>query len=56
MPNATTAATEELLAQLSDLGYQIEEIGSAADDGSIVNLHRDGQYVLTLTVTRTPGY
>lgn len=56
MPNDTTAATEELLALLSDQGYQIEEIGTAADDGTIVNLHRDGRYALTLTVTRTPGY
>ena len=48
--------TEHVISALQDAGYYTEEIGAAADNGTIVNLLRDGEYLLTLTITKTPGY
>lgn len=52
----TARETEHLLSALHDAGYRTEDIGTTVDDGLITNVLRDNEYLLTLTITRTPGY
>jgi hypothetical protein len=53
---STRDEADNLLLALRGYGYEVEPVGDAADDGTIVNLLREGEYLLTLTITRTPGY
>ncbi len=47
-----------LIQILSDnSGYTAEEVGSAAGGGEIVNIYdADGEYLYTLTISRTAGH
>lgn len=56
MPNDSATETTDLVEILQDHGLSVEEIGQAADDGIIVNVSREGKYLYTLTISRTPGY
>jgi hypothetical protein len=42
---------EDLESTLAEGGYHVEDIG----DG-VLNVHLNGEYLYTLTVTRTEGY
>jgi len=56
MPNTTQTEVDDLLEALREQGYSTEDVGSGVGDSAIVNILRDGDYVLTLTLSRTPGY
>lgn len=46
---------DRLLALLAHKGLRTEEVGDY-ETGRIVNISADGEYLYTLTISRTPGY
>jgi hypothetical protein len=55
MPNVISEV-ENILQTLQDTGYYTEEVQQNGDGTGIFNISRDGDYMVTMTLTRTPGY
>lgn len=59
MPNTHSdliGETTDLVEILQAQGLYTEEVGPASDGGTIINVLREGKYLYTITITRTPGH